>query len=435
MKEILIILTCLFAVIVAIKIFNEKDFKIPGDIALVLFSFLLFCGVRIVTQIFAIDLSGIVFYSFFQTFNLQEFLTEGVLCLILFAGASKIKLNKFVDSIKPITLLAFMGTIGFIVIFGFILYGFCLIAHINLNILHCLLIASILSPTEPFVVLHTLLNHGFSKSLSVTLEGEALINDGVGIAIFVFLKDCIKHNTQTITFFEICELFFVRILGAVVIGLVVSYLTFKLIKMTKGPLTHIYISLFTVFLVFTICEHFELSGDIASVVSGIYFSYKKQKIENWNSVVDPGGMYEQFWHIVGDMLNEMLFVLIGIYILFLDINITTILIALSVVIINVISRVLATTLASLPLKKAYLSNYNKPEFIAITSWLGLRGGVSLALALSTPAFIGEASGLTIWIVYIIVFFTLVVQGLLSERFVSFVDKSKKARQIKNFKEN
>ncbi|MBQ7307636.1 MAG: cation:proton antiporter [Clostridia bacterium] len=431
MEHILIIFSFLLILSIIISIINEKFFKLSTDIALISFSFLFFLVIRIIVEIFKIDLSSNTIYSLLKEINLHEFLTEGVLCFMLFANASRLKFKKLVNNIKTVSALGFFTSVAFSLIFGTSLYIILKLLGLNLNFIYCILLGAILTPSEPFAILHSLSKKGFDKTLETNLEGEALINDGVGIALFVFFKHLI---TSKITFTSVLELLFLKIFGAVLIGFVISFLFFKLFTITKNPIIHIYISLATVMICFVLCEHFGFSGDMACVVSGIYFSYKRQQKSNYFSVIDNKGYYDHFWKIVDSMLNSILFVLLGSYILIFNIDINIIILSLLAVLLNIVSRYLSVILTTIPFSPRALSNYSKSNFSLITSWFGLKGGVSLALALSTAHFLNNNIYLfIIWSTYITVCFSMVIQGILANKILTFVNMLEKDKDIKKFK--
>ena len=431
MEHILIIFSFLLTLSIIISIINEKFFKMSTDIALISFSFLFFLIIRIIVEIFSIDLSSNTIYLLLKEINLHEFLTEGVLCFMLFADASRLKFKKLVNNIKTVSALGFFTSVMFSLIFGTSLHFILKLLGLNINFVVCLLLGAILTPSEPFAILHSLTKKGINKTLETNLEGEALINDGVGIALFVFFKNLI---TNDITFTSILELLFFKILGAVLIGFVVSFLFFKLFSITKNPIIHIYISLVTVMICFVSCEHFGFSGDMACVISGIYFSYKRQQKSNYFSVLDNKGFYDHFWKIVDSMLNSILFVILGSYILLFDIDINMIILSILVVLLNFISRYISIIVTSIPFSKQALSNYSKPNFSLITTWFGLRGGVSLALALSTAHFLNtDIYSFIIWSTYITVCFSMVIQGILATKVFNYVNTIEKQKDIKKFK--
>lgn len=435
MEHILIIFSFLLLLSIFIGIINEKTLKLPTDIALITFSFLFFLIIRIIVEIFNIEFSENTIFVLLQQINLHEFLTEGILCFMLFANASRLKFKKLVNNIKSVSILGFLASIGFIIIFGILLHLILHLIGIKIYFIHCCLLGAILTPSEPFAVLHALTKNGLDKTLATNLEGEALINDGLGIAMFVFLKNLIiNSSTSSITLKSVLNLLFFKILGAILIGFIISFLFFKLFNQTKNPTIHIYISLVTVIICFVLCEHFGFSGDMACVVSGIYFSYKRQQNISYFDVIDNNGYYNHFWKILDSMLNSILFVILGSYILFFKLQLNIIILSFLVALLNLLSRFASTILSSIPFSPRSLSNYSKLNFSFLTSWFGLRGGVSLGLALSTIHFLNNDIYLfIIWSTYITVCFSMVIQGILSNKVFNYINSKEKQKDIKKFK--
>lgn len=424
MEHVLATLLLILFLVVFISILNERTVKISNDVALVLFSFLIAAVLKIMEVTGLMHFEGTIVGSI-ENMNFQEFLMDGILCFMLFSGASGVNFNRFVKNIKSISLLALLSTVLSSFIYGGIFYLLNLALGLGFSIWLCILLGCIVSPTDPIAATSILKKAGLSKNVSTVIEGESLFNDGTGVAVFVAIKN-IVNDVSDLSF---PVLMAKELLGAIVIALTLSFLMFKLLRATNNPMLHILISLLDVTAAYVICEELGCSGVIASVVCGIYFSRMMAKHEAWHKVVDPKEWYEDFWHIADTLFNSILFILIGFAVLNLPHHKFIILLVLAAIVINAVARFLGVGISALIIGKKKIPNrYSTKEFTTLMTWSALKGGLSLALALSTKEFLPETSYHVVLIVTsVTMYFTIVVQGLTTQKVFAMVEKWKAKR--------
>ncbi|MBO4750497.1 MAG: cation:proton antiporter, partial [Lachnospiraceae bacterium] len=346
MEHVLATLLLILFLVVFISILNERTVKISNDVALVLFSFLIAAVLKIMEVTGLMHFEGTIIGSI-ENMNFQEFLMDGILCFMLFSGASGVNFNRFVKNIKSISLLALLSTVLSSFIYGGIFYLLNLALGLGFSIWLCILLGCIVSPTDPIAATSILKKAGLSKNVSTVIEGESLFNDGTGVAVFVAIKN-IVNDVSDLSF---PVLMAKELLGAIVIALTLSFLMFKLLRATNNPMLHILISLLDVTAAYVICEELGCSGVIASVVCGIYFSREMAKHEAWHKVVDPKDWYEDFWHIADTLFNSILFILIGFAVLNLPHHEFIILLVLAAIVINAVARFLGVGISALIIGK------------------------------------------------------------------------------------
>lgn len=424
MEHILVSLLFILFLVVFFGIVNEKTIKISNDIALVLFSFVLAAVVKILESTGILSYEGTVIGNL-ANLNLEEFLMDGILCFMLFSGASEVNFNRFVKNIKSISLLALLSTVISSFLYGGLFFLVNLALGLNFSIWLCILLGCIVSPTDPIAATSILKKAGLSKNVSTVIEGESLFNDGTGVAVFVCIKN-IVNDTSDLSF---PVLMAKELLGAIAIGLVISFFMFRLLRATNNPMFHIFISLIDVSAAYVLCEHLGCSGVIASVVCGIYFSRNMAKHEAWRKVVDPKDWYEDFWHIADTMFNSVLFVLIGFAVINLPAHPLLIVLILVAILLNFAARFLGVGVSALIIGRKKIPNkYNVKEFTSLMTWSALKGGLSLALAISTKEFLPETSFNVILIMTCVtMYFTIVVQGLTTKNVFHVVEKWKAKR--------
>ena len=428
--NVLLFLIIILIFIVLIGIMNEKYFHIQSDIALILFSFIISMVLLIVSKLLQIE-SVDEFVCGLGDFGFEEYLMDGVLCFMLFSGASKVNMRKFRENVRAISLLALLTTMLSSVFYGVLFYLVSMLFHFNMDILTCILLGCVVSPTDPIAATGILNKIGLSKNVCSVIENESLFNDGTGVTLFIFVRSLVVHSGDS----NFAVLMIKEIVGAVAVAFIVSFLLFKLMEVTRDPIKYILISLLDVSLVYIICEHLGFSGVIASVVCGMYFSAAYSKIERRAKVIDTRDLYKDFWDIMESLLNSILFVMIGLLVLNLDVSKYIFILAPAAIIINVCARSFGVSISSiLTGKKNIPGNYNVFEYVTLMTWSALKGGLSLALAFGTKEFLPkDIYDIFINVTYVTIFFTVLVQGLTVKNVYFALEKHKTARMIKNRK--
>ncbi len=428
--NLLVFLIILFAYIVFLGILNEKVFHLQSDIALIMMSLIL--------SLFLAFLSGVLpfeglrtFIDHLGSFGFEEYLMDGVLCFMLFSGASKVNMHKFRQNIKPISLLALLTTLISSFLYGGLFYLVSRFAGLSMDIFTCILLGCVVSPTDPIAATGILSKIGLSKNVCSVIENESLFNDGTGVTLFIFIRSIVIHSGKS----NFVLLMAREIIGAVAIALIVSFLMFRLMKLTRDPVKYILISLLDVAFVYALCEHLGCSGVIASVVCGMYFSYSMGKMERTVAVIDPRGWYEDFWEIVESLLNSVLFVMIGMLVLNLTVSPHAALIVPLSILILILSRAIGVFMSSIITKNSIPGNYSLGEFVTLMTWSALKGGLSLALAMETAEYLSpEVNEIFMNVAYVAIFFTVLVQGLSVRRVYFALEKHKADRIMKKRKE-
>lgn len=411
--------------IVVIGVLNEKWLHIQSDIVLILFSLLisiLMMGLGQIPEL-APWIAGIRSHN---NFDFASYLLDGVLCFMLFAGSSRVSVIKFKQNLRPITLLALLGTVISSAVYGLLFFAVGTLLHMNMRFWCCILLGCIVSPTDPIAATGILNKLGMSKNVTSVIECESLFNDGTGVALFLFVKGILSQKSGG-NFFLIMgkELF-----GAIAVAVIVSFLLFQLLKLTKDPMKHIMISLTDVMLVYCLCEYLGFSGVIASVVCGMCFAYMRSRITRQLAVEDSEKLYDHFWEVADSVLNAVLFVLLGLSVMNAQVS-AFFLPLIPIAIVSVIlSRYAGVRGCTLFMKKGRIpGNYTPKEFSMLMTWSALKGGLSLALALGTKEFLDpKVYSIVLNTAYITIFFTVLVQGLTTQKVYKAIE-NKKTRRI------
>ncbi len=422
MINFLLIFVVIIGVLVFVGYVNEKTLKLPTEIALLICSLII--GLLYIGISYLINPSASP--SGFPIEYLSDFLVDGVLSFMLFSGACKIRFKKLKNKLKIISILALITTAISTFIFDSVFY--CLISLLGFNqfsFMECLLLGSIVSPTDPIAATGILKKVGLSEDLILTIEGESLFNDGVGIALFVAISGALSSTGTGLNLVSFFEVLFREILGAITVSLVICFVMFYFFKRTADKFRQIFISIFTLTASYVICQHLDFSAAISSVVCGIYFA--TVTISACEKRLADFTLYYDFWEVVDNLLNHALYIIIGIF----SVNVylyagSNIVYIIASILAGIIARYIGVLIASLTTKNLP-EKLSKFAFANLLTWAGLKGGLSLALMIEASEYLSEKTFDSMIIsVFSIVLFTTIFQGLTVEKFYKKHVKTKEA---------
>lgn len=346
--------------------------------------------------------------GFLERIDFREALLNGMLAFLLFAGALHVDLKHLRKRAWSVGTMALVGTlISTFVVGG----GFWLAAGlmgVPLSFSWSLAFGALISPTDPVAVLSTLKTVKMPESLELDLSGESLFNDGIGLVVFLTLVAIASGSGDT-SAADIAELFVVEALGGAAFGLVTGYVAYRATRAIDNYPLETLISLVLVMGTYVLAQRLHVSGAIAVVVSGILIG--NHGPEDAMSDITQRYVFG-FWTLVDQILNAILFFLIGLEVLVIDFDVALGWAAAVSVPLVLIARFVAVSIPVLALKRL---QHFIPGTISILTWGGLRGGISIALALSLPD--GGVKPLLLEATYAVVIFTLIFQGLTLPRLV------------------
>ena len=350
--------------------------------------------------------------QFMMGIDFNETLMHGMLSFLLFAGALQVKLPDLLDQKWFIGTLATVGVLLSTCIVGTLSYFGFQFLGLGLPFLHCLLLGALISPTDPIAVLGILRSVGVPKSLETKIAGESLLNDGVGVAMFLVLSGIISKGLSNPL--EIAGLFLQEAVGGGLIGLGLGFLVFVMLKSVDNYQVEILVTLAAVMGGYSVANALHTSGPIAVVVAGLVVgSYARSMAMSETS----REYLDTFWELVDELLNAILFVLMGLEILALAFKGQYIAAGLMMIPIVLLARFCSVWI---PVSLFKSRQTFIPHATTLMTWGGLRGGISVAMALSLPP--TPMRDAIVTITYIVVIFSILVQGLTIGKVVRFLSK-------------
>lgn len=338
----------------------------------------------------------------FKNIDFNKTLLHGMLSFLLFAGSIHINLE---DIAKHKWIIGILSTFSVVIstfIVGTITWFIFDFIGIKISFLYSLLFGSLIAPTDPVAVIGILKTAGVSKSLETKIAGESLFNDGVAVVIFLLIFEVITGG-HGITFGNIVLLFVKEAVGGIIFGLAVGWISYRMLKSVDNYQVEILITLALVMGGYALADTLHISGPIAIVVAGLIIGNKGRHFAMSDNTREH---LDSFWELIDEILNAVLFLLIGLEILVITISKPYLLVGLLVIPVVLLARFISVGLP-ITLMKSFI-NFS-PNVIKIMTWGGLRGGISVALALSMPP--GSEREALLTVTYIVVIFSILVQGL------------------------
>ncbi|MBE7447572.1 MAG: sodium:proton antiporter [Kofleriaceae bacterium] len=333
--------------------------------------------------------------------DLAYALLHGMLGILLFAGALHVNLGDLHAQRWPIAVLALVGTALSTAVVGGGAYLVFDLLGLPVPLIYCLLFGSLISPTDPIAVLGILKSAGAPHGLAVTITGESLFNDGVGVVIFLVLLGVAAGGEPDAV--SIGQMFVQEAIGGAVFGLLVGYVGFRLLRSIEQYSVEILITLAMVFGGYAAAEALHLSAPITAVTSGLLIGNHGRTLAMSDSTREH---LDTFWELIDEILNAVLFLLIGLEVVHLTLTADLALAAIVMIPLVLLARLIAVGVPAAIMPRFRRAN---PGAVAILTWGGLRGGISVALALSLPA--GPERSTILVVTYAVVVFAILIQGL------------------------
>jgi CPA1 family monovalent cation:H+ antiporter len=395
-----------FAIIVSVSaVFgyvNHKWLRLPTTIGVMLISVITGVTLKLIENWNPIYISPL--RNFLTGFDFSSFVLDFILCFLLFAGSLHVNISQLKGARGTVFTYATLGVLISTIVIGFLTHLIVGWFGINLDLVSCFLFGALISPTDPIAVIGILSQYKIPQKLKTEIIGESLFNDGVGVVVFAVVFSLISGGEGAFTFGNVAKIFSVEVFGGIGIGLFIGYIGYFMMKTIDHYQTEILVTLAIVTGGYSIASHFHASGPLAMVVAGLLIGNKGKA----NAMSDITSEYvDKFWELIDEICNTILFVLMGLEIFLVPFDTQYILIGIILIIVSLIARYVSLLPAFFIFNR---KEQNKRLNLAVLTWGGLRGGISIALVLSLYNKV-EGSSLFIVSTYCIVLFSILVQGL------------------------
>jgi len=379
---------------------NEKYLHLPATIGLMVITLSASVILVVTEKLGVLPTLGIA--DFVASIDFSDVLLRGMLSFMLFAGALHVDINDLMDVRMSVGVLATLGVILATLIIGSLFWFLLTALGFSITYLQALLFGALISPTDPIAVLGIIRNAGTPKTVEMQITGESLFNDGVGVVVFMTLL-AMASGTDSVSARGVLTFFAVEVVGGFALGSGIGYLVYRMMRSVDAYQVEILLSLSLVTGGYALAEAVHVSAPIAMVAAGLFmgnhgrvFGMSERSREE----------LDRFWELVDEILNALLFAIIGLEIVAVNLALSHIMVGLAAVAIVLFGRFASV---AIPVRIMAFSRRFRPGITGILTWGGLRGGISIALALSLPRF--PLRDLILTATYMVVVFSLLVQGL------------------------
>ncbi len=415
--DMLTIITILIIISATFSYFNERFIKLPGTIGVITISVVVSIIILVAGKTNNTIAKTIVTLA--NSINFSKVLLDVMLGLLLFASALHFDYKKLKAQRLPVLLLSTLGVLVSAGVFGGLLFGVTLLLKINLPLVYCFIFGALISPTDPIAVGAILKNSKISPKLNTIISGESMFNDAIGLVLFVTLLSVANQSAASMTVGSVAQLFVREVLGGIGIGLVAGFLGYRMIRSIKDFQTILLISIALVLGISVIAHDLEVSIPLAAVTAGLIIG---------NESLDKRHIADQFlskiWQLLDEVLNTILFVMIGLQLVIMPFLNHYWQIGFFSIIVILIARLVSVSMPAIfLLRKVSFNN------LFILTWAGLRGGISVAMALSLPD--SPYREIILSSCYFIVIFSIIVQGLTLNKVVAKAVNTKDASSEKS----
>ncbi|MGB5179861.1 MAG: sodium:proton antiporter [Gammaproteobacteria bacterium] len=379
---------------------NHRFLKLPTTIGIMLVALVFSLMLNLLGPV-GIDIEHEV-KIMLDSIAFDDTVLHGMLSFLLFAGALHVDLSELSKQRGVIITLATLGVVGATFIIGALSWYAFKLVGLDIAFIYCLLFGALISPTDPIAVLGILKQSNAPKSLEAKITGESLFNDGVAVVVFLVLLRITTGGTD-VSATDVLLLFSQEAIGGVLFGLGAGAITYWMLKSVDNYQVEVLLTLALVTGGYAAAEVLHLSAPIAIVCAGLLIGNHGRTLAMSEKTREH---LDTFWELVDEVLNAVLFVLIGLEVLTLVINQKYLLAGLLAIPIVLLARFITVGIPITIMRR--FRNFS-PRAIEILTWGGLRGGISVALALSLPA--SDVRDTLVVVTYVVVVFSILVQGL------------------------
>ena len=385
---------------------NHRYLKLPHTVGLVVIALAASLVVILIEIISPASPAMEIITDVLSQINFYDTVMRGMLSFLLFAGALHVDFVVFKSRARAIALMATLGILISTFLIGWLTWLILNAFGIETPFIWALVFGALISPTDPVAVLGLFKTVSVPESLEAKMAGESLFNDGVGVVVFtvvVAIAAGAGGHGESVDAASVAELFFIEAIGGALLGFIAGYAGYRAMHAIDEHNLEVLITLALVMVTYALALRMHMSGPIAMVVAGLFIGNKGMIYAVSENMAD---YIRKFWSLLDEILNSVLFLLIGLEVLVIAKMADHIGVALLAIPVTLAARWVSVSIPITILSR--WSSFSKGA-IPILTWGGLRGGIAVALALSLPANQYKPTILTI--TYAVVLFSIIVQGL------------------------
>ncbi|UZT96467.1 sodium:proton antiporter [Chryseobacterium fluminis] len=410
----LIVLASIFAYL------NYRFLKLPSTIGIMV--------IAIVVSIFLVSFGETILprtfghlHNLMSSIDFTEVLMGAMLNFLLFAGGIHININDLKEQLRPVVIFSTVGVVISTFVVGFGMFYTLPYLGINLPFIYCLLFGALISPTDPVAVLSILKQANVSKSLETKVAGESLFNDGMAVVVFSVVLQLAIGKEVDLGVESIGILLLKEAGGGILLGVVLGWITSRLMREVDDYIISVLVTLSVVMGGYLIARQMHISGPLTMVAAGLFMGNFNVKFKMKSITQD---YLIKFWELIDEILNAVLFLFIGFELLMIKDLRHFIVPGLVAIVIVLLARVISIWGPTKFMRKTF-----SPQTVKVLVWGGIRGGVSIALAMSIPK--SEYSEIILSITYCVVVFSIIVQGLTIAKVANPKKIAKEEEELEN----
>jgi CPA1 family monovalent cation:H+ antiporter len=393
---------------------NHRFIKLPAAIGVMAVSLILSIGSIFLGRAGLVDTTRVA--DFVNSFNFHDLVLHAMLGLLLFAGGMSVNLQELKTQKGVVMALSSLGVIIGATITGSVFWLGANLIGIELPFVFALLLGAIVSPTDAVAILGIMRKVGVPRSLELKLVGESLFNDGIGVVVFLAVSSLALGGGMGAS--DVVMTLFVEVVGGAALGLALGWAAYQVIKSVDQYVVEILVTLALAMGGYSLAEVIHVSAPICVVVAGLIIGNQGRELAMSHHTREH---LDTFWELIDELLNVVLFVLVGLEVLILNLSGQQILAGFVAVCAMLISRFISVG-STITIMRQFRDF--SPHVVKILTWGGLRGGISVALALSLPD--SETRDLLVVCTYVAVLFSVLVQGVTLPALLRYATKTEQA---------
>lgn len=395
------ILTVLMVLTAAFSYINYRFIKLPTAIGIMIMSLITSLGIVVIGSFYPAVLRTSI--ELIKSIDLETVVMRIMLSFLLFAGAMHVDVRKLKKEMVPIVSFSTIGVLISTALIGALTYFLFGLFNYSMPFIYCLLFGALISPTDPIAVMGILKMAKIPPALEIKITGESLFNDGIGVVLFISIFEIARLGSANLSFPQVGWIFLREAGGGILWGLLLGFAGFYLLRSIDQYQVEVLITLAMVMGGYMLAFQFHISGPLAMVIAGIITGNKGME----EAMSDKTRDYlTKFWELIDEILNALLFILIGFEMLVISMNKDLIWVSIFAIPLVLFARWISVSIPILIL--SFKRTFEK-NTISLLTWGGLRGGISVALALSLPPDMHQREFLAI--TYVVVVFSIIIQGL------------------------